>query len=211
MEIRAYSDLYLESAQNIVGHMFDFAVNENNMDANEYSILFANSLYAREMEKGNPAFVAGKTGPEIFRLVIENSGKKLKIKKDVMFVDRSPEYWAGWALAFYQWYTNQSYKYILDAVSFSKIIDMYSIYHEMDIIKFVEAMKEKLYRYYPQTHLRRYRELLGLSQRELSEQSGVPLRQIQLFEQRERDIRKTQAITVLKLSKALGCPMEKLL
>ena len=27
--IHAYSDLYLESAQNIIGHMFDFAVNEN--------------------------------------------------------------------------------------------------------------------------------------------------------------------------------------
>jgi len=39
----------------------------------------------------------------------------------------------------------------------------------------------------------------------------VPLRQIQLFEQGQRDINKTAAVTLYKLSKALCCRMEDLL
>ena len=51
----------------------------------------------------------------------------------------------------------------------------------------------------------------GMSQRELSVSSGVPLRQIQLFEQRQRDINKTQAGNLFALSRILCCKMEELL
>ena len=37
------------------------------------------------------------------------------------------------------------------------------------------------------------------------------LRQIQLFEQRQRDINHTRAIDVVKLGRALGCKSEDLL
>ena len=50
-----------------------------------------------------------------------------------------------------------------------------------------------------------------LTQKELSEVSDVPLRQIQLFEQRQRDINKCQAETLLRLSKALKCNIEDIL
>lgn len=56
--------------------------------------------------------------------------------------------------------------------------------------------------------LKRLRKLAGLSQRELS---GVPLRQIQLFEQRQRNINHTKAIDVVKLARVLGCKTEDLL
>lgn len=61
------------------------------------------------------------------------------------------------------------------------------------------------------TRLRIRRENCGLSQSELAADSGVPLRQIQLFEQRQRDINKTAAETLLQLSKALYCNMEDLM
>ena len=55
------------------------------------------------------------------------------------------------------------------------------------------------------------RKISGLSQKELAELSGVPLRQIQLFEQRQRDINHTRAIDVVKMSRVLGCKVEDLL
>ena len=64
---------------------------------------------------------------------------------------------------------------------------------------------------YPQTRLRERRSNCGLSQTELAAEADVPLRQIQLFEQGQRDINKTSAITLYKLSKALHCKMEDLL
>ncbi len=54
-------------------------------------------------------------------------------------------------------------------------------------------------------------EISGFSQSELAAESGVPLRQIQLFEQRQRNINKTAAETLLRLSKTLCCRMEDLM
>ncbi len=210
MEIHAYDDLYIESAQNIVGHMFDFAINEVGMDADVYARLFAFSPIAKGMEIGNPTYVAGKTGPEIVRLVLEKSGYSASIPPDVMYIDRSPEYWGGWGLAYYQWLRNRSYLYILNGVPFTDILKMYPVFHEMDIMKFVDAIDQRLHEFYPDIALKRFRMLRGMSQNELAIRADVPIRQRQLFEQRQRDINKAHAITVFKLSKALGCDMKDL-
>ena len=128
-----------------------------------------------------------------------------------MYVDRSPEYWSGWALAYYQWYSGCSFMDILSAVPLSEILRMYPVYHEMDIRQFVDRMDELLKKAYPTTRLKSRRMTSGMSQSELAEDSGVALRQIQLFEQRQRDINSAAAITLLQLSKSLHCQMEDLL
>ncbi len=51
----------------------------------------------------------------------------------------------------------------------------------------------------------------GLSQRELSEQTGINLRTIQNYEQGASDLNKAEAITIWRLSEALGCAMENLI
>ena len=51
----------------------------------------------------------------------------------------------------------------------------------------------------------------GLSQRELSEQTGINLRTIQNYEQGASDLNKAEAITIWRLSEALGCDMENLI
>ena len=88
---------------------------------------------------------------------------------------------------------------------------MYNVYHEMDITHFVDTMNELWDQYYKETNLKRIRKISGLSQKELAELSGVPLRQIQLFEQRQRDINHTRAIDVVKMSRVLCCKVEDLL
>ena len=75
----------------------------------------------------------------------------------------------------------------------------------------MDRMDEHMRSTYPLTRLRIRRENCGLSQSELAAESGVSLRQIQLFEQRQRDINKTAAETLLQLSKALYCNMEDLM
>ena len=88
---------------------------------------------------------------------------------------------------------------------------MYYPYHEADITKFVEVMNDNMKENHEQTMLKRLRAYAGLSQRMLAEKSDVSIRQIQLFEQRERDINKTSAETLEKLSRALSCKMEDLM
>ena len=92
-----------------------------------------------------------------------------------------------------------------------KILCMYPTLHEADITKFVSVMDEKIKLFYPETNLKRIRTMSGLSQMELAELSGVSFRQIQLFEQKQRDINKTQVANVVRLAGVLGCRIEDLI
>ena len=128
-----------------------------------------------------------------------------------MFADKSPEYWAGWALAYYQWYSARSYREIFKAVSFQELQQMYYTLHEADISKFVDIVNTRIKEYFPDTSLKRLRTTYGCTQAELAQKSGVSLRSIQMYEQRNKDINKASADTLYRLSKALGCTMEDLI
>lgn len=211
MEMRAYLSDYVPYAQRILGDMLDFAVNMCDMDIDDYFELFTISSVSTQFQNGNPTYIAGKNGCELVREVIANAGMEPLSVKDEMYLDKSPEYWAGWALAYYQWYTCRTFIKIHKVVSLKRIVSMYDTYHEMDITHFIDTINELWDNYYKETNLKRLRKLAGLSQRELSELSGVPLRQIQLFEQQQRNINHTKAIDVVKLARVLGCKTEDLL
>lgn len=211
MEIRAYNELYLSSAQNILGHAVDYAVVTLMIDPDVFAGAFAVSAVSKQFANGNPRYVAGMNGCELARTVLDEVHIQYPDQPDEMYLDKSPEYWSGWALAWYQWFSDRSFMEILKIVSLSDIIKMYPVYHEMDLMQFGDEMNERIEQAEPHTNLRERRVTCGFSQSELSKESGVPLRQIQLFEQRERDINKTSAITLYKLSKALHCSMEALL
>ena len=211
MAIRAYDELYLPGAQNILGHAVDFAVMTLAIEPNVFGNALAVSESAKQFSEGNPRYIAGMNGCEFARAVLDDAGVAYPESADEMYLDKSPEYWAGWALAYYQWFTSRSFMDILHAMSLNDIIRMYPLYHEMDLSHFVEQMDRFMKETYPQTRLRDRRSNCGLSQSELASEADVPLRQIQLFEQGQRDINKTSAITLYKLSKALHCKMEDLL
>ena len=211
MEMRAYPFDYLTMAQRIIGDMLDFAVNTCEMDIEKFYGLFLMSDVSLQFENGNPTYIAGKTGCELAKEVVIESGLSPIMYEDEMYLDKSPEYWAGWALAYYQWYTCRTFIKINKAVPINKVVDMYDVYHEMDITQFVDTVNELWDNYFKETNLKRIRKYAGLTQKELAELSGVPIRQIQLFEQRQRDINHTKAIDVVKLGRVLGCRPEELL
>lgn len=59
--------------------------------------------------------------------------------------------------------------------------------------------------------LKENRERAGLTQKELSERSGVNLRTVQNYEQGYKDINKAQGLNLYKLAKALDVTMEDLI
>ena len=59
--------------------------------------------------------------------------------------------------------------------------------------------------------LKETRERAGLTQKELSERSGVNLRTVQNYEQGYKDINKAQGLSLYKLAKALDVTMEDLI
>ncbi len=211
MEIRAYDESYLNTAQDILGHAVDFAVLTLGLEPDVFGSSFAVYDISQQFASGNPRYVAGTNGCELAREVLISTHTSFRDKEDAMYLDKSPEYWSGWALAFYQWYSCRSFMDILNTVPISEIIAMYPIYHEMDIMHFADQMKNRLSKAYPNIKLKTIRQNCGFSQSELAAKSGVALRQIQLFEQRQRDINNAAAITLLQLCKPLHCKMEDLI
>ena len=211
MAIRAYDEGYLTGAQNILGHAVDFAVMTLRLDPDIFGNAFVISDASKQFASGNPRYIAGMNGCELVRLVLNETRTAFQDAADSMFLDKSPEFWAGWALAYYQWYSCRPFMEILSVVPLSDMIRMYPVYHEMDILPFNDRMDVLLKEAYPSTRLRMHRVNCGLSQLELSIDSGVALRQIQLFEQRQRKINNAAGMTLFRLSKALHCRMEDLI
>ena len=209
--IHAYDKDYLYYAQNNLGHMVDFAVNTCEYSLDEFFEMFRVSNVCKQFEYGNPSYLVGKTGCELARLVIFEVKEKDIQEKDIMYMDRSPEYWLGWSLAYYVWEKNCKFDYIFRVINPENLIGMYDTLHEADISKFVIQIDNKLKEYYDKSMLARIRTYANLSQSMLAEKSGINIRIIQSYEQGMRDINKAQFSTIVKLAKALNCdPIELL-
>lgn len=114
-------------------------------------------------------------------------------------------------MAYYQWYSGRSYSQIFQAVSFEELKRMYGTLHEADISKFVDIMTQRIKELFPETNLKRIRLISNLTQAELSRRSGISLRSIQMYEQRNKDINKAGVESVHRLAKTLGCTIEDLI
>ncbi len=208
--MRSYNEDYLYNAQNNIGNMLDFAVNTCELELKIFWNMFLVSKIDEQIEKGNTKYLAGVSGCELTKLVCKKSGITITTE-DEMYIDKSGEYWTGWAIAYYQWYSNKKFSKITKAVPIDEILSMYKTMHEADVSTFIAVMDAKLKAYYIDTNLKRMRTIYGYSQSELAQESDVSLRQIQLFEQRQRDINKAQVITIAKLAKTLTCEIEDLM
>lgn len=211
MMTHAYSESYLNNAKDRLSSFFDYAINDCSMKPDWITALFLNTGFAEQFERGNPAYLAGMSGVELACAVIRKAYGQKELPQPTFTEDCSPEYWAGWALAEYQWYTGRRFKDIFERIPLSQIIEMYSVFHEMDITNFIDAMEAQYNAAEGESKLKRIRESRGLSQSELAELSGVNLRNIQMYEQRGNDIDKAQAKILYKLSRVLGCSIEDLL
>ena len=213
MEIRAYDEIYLASAQNVLGHAIDFAIMTLNLDPDEFGKAFIVSDVSRQFAGGNPRFVAGMNGCELARQALYETHMPFTDAEDAMFLDKSPEYWAGWALAFYQWFSARSFEQLQrDGLSIEIVISLYPTHHEADLTKFAQTA-DAIIREHTEKHprsLKTLRKEAHLTQQELSELSGVTLRMIQAYEQGDQDIRRAEARAVLALARALGCRVEML-
>ena len=209
--IHAYDKVYLEKARTALGRMLDFAVYDLKYDISAFFELFLASGVASRFESGDYSVIAGMSGVELAYLVLEKSSIPIQRIPPNYTIDRSEEYWTGWALAYYQWETAMSFSEIVRAIPICDIVALYSPYHEMDIRQFVDKMNTLYRTAQPETNLKRLRKSAGFSQRELSEMSGVPLRTIQQYEQRQKHINKAQAEYLVMLAKALCCEVDALL
>lgn len=209
--LHAYSELYLECARSVMAHMFDYAVHGLGYKMNTFFEAFLVSPVCDKFERGDAFTIAGKSGIELALEVAQLNECPIEPEEVMMSMHRTPEFWLGWSLAYYQWYRGCRFSEILQWMSVQDMLQMYDKYHEMDIMAFVERVDEISHEAGTETRLKRYRSLFGLSQRELAERTGIPVRTIQQYEQRQKNINKAQVEYVIRLSKTLHCSVEDLM
>lgn len=211
MMIRAYQEMYLSKAQSVLGDALHYAVNTCSISGKDFIKLFVTSSVSKRMENGEPAYLAGKSGIEIAKEVVsETMGKEIE-KAPQEQMGRSIEYWIGWAVAYYQWHSARKYGEIFKVVTFEDLQNMYYTLHEADISKFVDIMNSRMQEFFSETNLKRIRIAYGCTQAELAKRSGVSLRSIQMYEQRNKDINKASIESIHRIAKVLGCTIEDLM
>ena len=201
--IHAYSEIYLNSVMHNLAALFDIAINAEGLNGDVFANQFADSKIAKGIEAGEPDILVGKSATEMLMIIFDK-----EVDYTLVPVDRTPEYWAGWILAYAQWYLNKSFKEIISGMPFSMLVSMYHPYHEADEMKTIEKIKE----YFPKvSSLKIMRQKRKLTQQQLAMLSGVNIRSIRSYEQGDNDIAKAQGDTLQRLAKVLECSIEDLL
>ena len=209
MTTYAYNPIYLDRAGKVMGNMLHDAVYEFHYDGNDFLQLFIQSEVAEEMENGNPKYIAGMSGGELFSDVIRQTTDYMVEEFLVETYERSDAYWVGWALAHYQWYSGRSFRDILDTVSFNDLISLYGTLHEADAEKIYEVLEAH---FEQENHrLKRLRKYCAMTQEELSEESGVSLNTLRAYERNAKDVHKAQADIILRLARALKCNIDDII
>ena len=209
----AYNESYLDDAMQNLGDMLDYGLVDCGYDPDEFFSWFISSGIAAKIENANPKYITGMSGVELAREVVFLTFGYYPTQERVIKNFTGREYWAGWILAYYQWYSGQKFSDMAENGLFlSEVLSLY-ILHEADQSKFVETAngiisRHKLEKPSNLTTIRKAREF---TQSQLAQQSGVSLRMIQLYEQRQNDINRAQAGTLLDLAKTLGCEMQDLM
>ena len=213
MTRHSYDECYLQDVRCNLGDMFEYAVYDCGLDIDLYFGAFVSCGMAARLEVGDPRFAGGYSGFELAELVVRTANLlEGEPPEPTKGSGRTPEYWCGWILAYYQWLRCERFGNLaMDGLTPSRILSMY-VLHEADESKFVEeadALLSESRRSRP-SRLQTIRKNRQLTQEQLATMSDVSLRMVQLYEQRRNDISKAEFGTVLALFHALGCEPEAL-
>ena len=209
-EVIKFDFEYLDDARETLGALLDIGVNEWKVPGDDLAQAFLASGVAEQFERRNPAYASGKSALDLLRLLAPYLDTERPAPEHAQVVPRE-DYWLGWILACYQMETGRPYRQVFDAIPYEELAGMFYPLHEAPEEKFVEALNHRLAAAQLPTRLYRQRKICGVSQKQLAEASGVGLRSIQLYEQRQKNINHAAAETLYRLAFALHCSMENLL
>lgn len=201
----AYDESYLPSAMGALATMMDCGINKCGFSPDGFYRMFLTSGVAGQFEKGNPKYIAGMSGAELtdcitYRVI----GKTLESNNGSYSL--SPEYWAGWVLAYYQWKSGKTFLYLQkNGLDIEKVITLYHPLHEADIAKFADCADAIIRNHIKNSEspLKKARERIGITQKELSLKSNVSLRMIRAYEQKQQSLSNASFSTVSNLASAL--------
>ncbi len=233
--IHAYDKVLLNIAAVSLGRMLDYAVHSLHIKQEAALDLFIASGAAELFEKGDARTISGMSGVELAFYVLDKSGAPYERAVQRHTIRLSPEYWSGYSLAAIQWEFNMPFSELLKTISADYISSSYEARHKellsslpwdiddagrseaLDdlgrrfVSDMIEEFEARIRASKLESPLKRMRNKNGLSQSQLAKASNVPLRTIQQYEQRQKDINKARSEYVIALAQTLNCEPFELL
>jgi DNA-binding transcriptional regulator YiaG len=219
--------------------MLDYSVYTLHFDIGTMIDLFIASGIASLFGCGDIRTTAGMSGIELSYEVLEKSGIAFERAQPRYTKSLSPEYWCGYTLTVIQWETCLPFDQIMASFSPSAFITGYGKdrlefldklpldinekersekakgfglqFSEKAVSEFISANNAVISERSGETPLKKMRIKNGLSQSGLAKASGVPLRTIQQYEQRQKDLSKARAEYLIALSRAMNCDPSRLI
>ena len=205
--INAYDENLLRYARDNLGQFLDYGVNILNVSLSGLWSRFLIQNKSSRFAKGDYNLITAMSGFELaYQVAGFDYGKVIINRKN-----DSVEYWLGSVLAYAQWKLNISFQLINQYVPISELYSLYNPFHQLPDDKFVEFLSTAIRVRKGKINLEIYRKEAKLSRSELSAKSGVPLRMIEHYEQRIKNINKANCEYIISLSKALFVDPEALL
>lgn len=96
----------------------------------ELTAILSNALEMKQFERGMPRVICGMSGDELAREIIAHAGLSPVECRGTYPFDRSPQYWAGWVLAYAQWMCSLCFSDLLEVAPLDWIIGSYHPLHE---------------------------------------------------------------------------------
>lgn len=88
--------------------------------------MFLSTGLAKRFEEGDFRLIVRMSGIEFVYTILDEAQIEIEYIPPVYTLKRSEEYWTGWALAYYQWYTSKSFREIVQYVPITDIQVLYS-------------------------------------------------------------------------------------
>ncbi len=217
MKVTAYPQNRLQPMQEVLAEILDAAVYELHLDATEFYDTFAISDLAKRMEKGDLKILdelKEKFGGSYKKLAgTIMAGRERQVGQVPLRYagGTSPEHWAGTMLAYYQWQSCIPFAEINKYLSIEYVKGMHGDFHERSPQEFAATISTLFKGAKRDTNLASIRRAAGMSQKQLAEAADIPVRTIQQYEQRQKNINKAQAEYIFRMARVLGCKMDDLL
>ena len=144
--IHAYDEQYLDDAMHNLGEAFAFARNICGIELDESLSMMISSGIAGLFERGTPKTVSGMSGTELAMEILRKTGMQTANTEVQTDYSCSPEYWTGWIVAHFQWYTGRSFRSIREVLSMQEVLRLYPILHEVSEERAVDALNQVIAR-----------------------------------------------------------------
>ena len=221
----AYNINYLNNVKSNLGAMLDCGVNTLEFGMRDFYNMFLSSDMSDKFNRGDCYAICTLGGVELAEYVVcnaMNNSKYFHVRKasdpaynqqlsDAIINVNSAEYWTGVVVATYAWEQNISFDELDRLIPIEEIFELYAEFRDADSLVINIRLDEMRAAASSVTRLKAHREIMGLSQSELASRSGVPVRTLQQYEQKRKNINNAKATYLVNLAGALHCDVRDLM